>query len=230
MQHTGANVILTFCGVLQLCIAVVDWLGFCLDGLLMFALSPREQQIDDFFRQYAFYESQHSVVPLSPQQGIFGKALLQVQTVQLSRAQQFVIAPFHRPHHFSHSASLYNSSTYSIRSESKSRGIVVTWVSSKKTNMLLCLCINADKKHHSDHDNGYQWMQACKCGQFRAFLLLLVSVNLLPPLPLSSTWEQHRPAGSGWCRLCCDWLLAQAVLSPVEHVLVPPQIVPGIQS
>lgn len=50
--HSGAMVIFKFCGaLLQLCVAIEDWLCLCLDGLLIFVLSPTEQQIDDFFRR-----------------------------------------------------------------------------------------------------------------------------------------------------------------------------------
>ena len=61
------------------------------------------------------------------------------------------------------------------------------------------------------------------------FFLLMEAVNLSPPLLVSSTGEQHGPAGCDWCHRCYDWLVAEFVLSPVEHVLVPPQIVPGTQ-
>lgn len=49
-----------------------------------------------------------------------------------------------------------------------------------------------------------------KCRRAGEALLLTMSVNPLPPLLVSFTGEQHRPAGCGLCRLCCDWPVAQA--------------------
>lgn len=61
-------IIFNFCDALHFCTAIDDWMLLCLERLLVFAHDPREQQIDDFFGQ-----RQHSVVPLTPQLGIFGR-------------------------------------------------------------------------------------------------------------------------------------------------------------
>lgn len=71
--------------------------------------------------------------------------------------------------------------------------------------------MNANKGHHFSFDKSYQQTQAGRWNQLHeAFLRLPVSVNLLPPLLVSFAGEQRRPAGCGWCRRCCDWLVARA--------------------
>lgn len=75
-------------------------------------------------------------------------------------------------------------------------------------------------------------MQAGQYSQLHgAFLRLIVSVNLLPPLLVSFTGEQHRGQQGVACvvSVVIGWW-PRLVLSPVEHVLVPPQIVLGTQT
>lgn len=62
------------------------------------------------------------------------KGLLQVQTVQPSRAQQSVITLFHGPHHFALSAAVHNSSAQLSRSESNGRSVL------ERTQPFLCEC------------------------------------------------------------------------------------------